>query len=132
MSTPCPPSSSDQAADCNASAPDMGPNVLRFPVERCRKPRPAGDRWTLAGPAETALTEVPASSELRGVTFDYFVRRPARGRYGFLQTCRVHRFAVECYEGPGRKLIATRPVTKAVENYPGQFSTLLRSVIGEL
>ncbi len=46
MSTPCPPSNSDNASNCNAPATEVtGRNVVRFPVERCRRPRPAGDQW---------------------------------------------------------------------------------------
>ncbi len=47
MSTRCPLPNGDRASDCNAGATEVtGGNVVRFPVERCRRPRPAGDRWT--------------------------------------------------------------------------------------
>ncbi len=46
MSRPCAPSNGDHASDCNAAATEVtGANVVRFPVERCRRPRPAGDQW---------------------------------------------------------------------------------------
>ncbi len=46
MSMPCPPSNGDNASNCNAPATEVtGRNVVRFPVERCRRPDPAGDQW---------------------------------------------------------------------------------------
>ncbi len=72
MSTPCPPSSTDRAADCNGRATDLGLNVLRFPIERCRRRRPAPDRWaarrdrdlaqqTIAGQALNDCPREPAA-----------------------------------------------------------------------
>ncbi len=47
MSIPCPPSNGDHASYCNVAATEAtGANVVRFPVERCRRPRPADDQWT--------------------------------------------------------------------------------------
>ena len=61
MSTPCPPSNGDHASDCNAPATEVtGGNVVRFPVERCRRPRPAGDQW-VAGQAAGLLSVMIAT-----------------------------------------------------------------------